>query len=331
MIGNIYEELLRESIDYGYFKDKSNIPDYDAILFGLNNRLPKKYDKWVGEIKFMSGEEYFRECAKIAGTDVYSQKEPLLIGNINKIEYNMSRGIKYDIPYLNYVEKTQEGRHRVIAASNLGQAKIPVLVLYLKEEDELGEKNHDKIEDMVNIWDDLIKIKDSYYIKFSNINEYKTSGRLLSCIARNYDSYQLDYLLNNKISPKYYSLERHIKELYDSFNKFGYHNISNINYIGDNDVSDIILHLCVIYKIIINNDGVIIDCVKLDGKDGYLRVLDNISGDFDRYTSCEDMLLSKGQDYYIREYNLLSEDDINSSVYEVSDNEVDVINGILKK
>lgn len=329
MIGNIYEELLRESIDYGYFKDRSNIPDYDAILFGLNNRLPKKYDNWVGEIKFMSGEEYFRECAKIAGTDVYSQKEPLLIGNINEIEYNMSRGIKYDIPYLNYVEKTQEGRHRVMAASNLGQSRIPVLVLYLGVE----EKGYEKLEDMVNIWDDLITIEGEYYIRFNNIRgDYKSAGRLLRCIVRGYDKYQLDYLLGSKLYPNTYSIDKYIKEQYISINKFsGGYSVINVKYSGDDDVSDIILHLCVIYKIIINNEVVMNDCVKVDGNDGYLRVLDNISGDFDRYNSCEDMLLSKGQDYYIREYNLLSEDDVNSSVYEVSDNEVDVIKGILKK
>lgn len=321
MIGNIYEELLRESIDYGYFKDRSNIPDYDAILFGLNNTLPKKYSNWVGEIKFMSGEEYFRECAKIAGTDVLAQTSPLMIGKIKEIEGRMVNGIRYDLPYLNYIDGNHEGRHRVMAASNLGQGRIPVLVL-----DYVNDVSDDnKLSDMVNIWDDLVVVGNEYYVSFPISKGYSSKDRLLKCIVSNYDYYYLDGLIDIKLGI-YNGVNGYIRDKFKNQRDLYYINIRDIEYTGDGEVSEVILKLCVIYKTMTNNINVINDCFSKDSSMYYLRVLNNIRGDFYEYGSCEEMLLSIGDRYYINEYGLESVD----RRIEITEDDVSIINSVLK-
>ncbi len=49
--------------------------------------------------------------------------------SIGKYADMMKEGTKFDLPYLNYKDKGQEGRHRAIAADMLGIAEIPVLII----------------------------------------------------------------------------------------------------------------------------------------------------------------------------------------------------------
>jgi len=141
----IKEELQNNSnSSYGYFKNKTNIPDFDAILFNQLSNLPKKYHDWYGEIKFLSPKEYINECARLQDTSYQDQLKYINKSNVDDIKENMRNGVKYNMPYLNYVNKQQEGRHRVAAANQLGQNKIPVLCLY---QDKI--QNDNNISDMI--------------------------------------------------------------------------------------------------------------------------------------------------------------------------------------
>lgn len=294
--------LLLESKDYGYFKDRTTVPDYDAILFNKTDELPKMYMNWTGEVKFMTLEEYINECAKLQGTSYEEQFKYINDANVSKIQKNMDNGVKYNMPYLNYVDKTQEGRHRVVAASNLGQKEIPVLIL--KKEDE--DFSTDNISDMIGKWDDLVKLGDDYYCFFSN--EYD----LLSCVVRDYDYYYLDSLMDIKKQPSLYG-----KNVVDYINRMIKENnnaplsylASGVNFknIDDNTKQK---YWGVVTKIMENNYYLIIDAVKIVNNKYYLKVLNNIKDDFSQYKSCKDMLMSNvNQKYYVEEYNLVSADD----------------------
>lgn len=294
--------LLLESKDYGYFKDRTTVPDYDAILFNKTDELPKMYMNWTGEVKFMTLEEYINECAKLQGTSYEEQFKYINDANVSKIQKNMDNGVKYNMPYLNYVDKTQEGRHRVVAASNLGQKEIPVLIL--KKEDE--DFSTDNISDMIGKWDDLVKLGDDYYCFFSN--EYD----LLSCVVRDYDYYYLDNLMDIKKQPSLYG-----KNVVDYINRMIKENnntplsylASGVNFknIDDNTKQK---YWGVVTKIMENNYYLIIDAVKIVNNKYYLKVLNNIKDDFSQYKSCKDMLMSNvNQMYYVEEYNLVSTDD----------------------
>ena len=71
LIKRIIKEELNSS--YGYFKNKTNIPDFDSILFNQTSNLPEKYNDWFGEIKFLSAEDYINECANLQNTSYNDQ------------------------------------------------------------------------------------------------------------------------------------------------------------------------------------------------------------------------------------------------------------------
>lgn len=120
--------LLFENDRFGVFKDRTDIHDYDNILFGVDN-IGKESQGLTAEIQFMSPEQYFREVANQQRTSYDKQLTFLSNDNVEKIMDNMRDGVKYSMPYINFRDNTQEGRHRVFAAKKLGYTQVPVLVL----------------------------------------------------------------------------------------------------------------------------------------------------------------------------------------------------------
>jgi hypothetical protein len=328
LIKQIIKEELNSS--YGFFKNKTNIPYFDSILSNQLSNLPEKYHNWFGEIKFLSAEEYINECAILQGTSYQQQFKFILKSKVEDIKENMSNGVKYDMPYLNYVDKEQEGRHRVIAANELNQNKIPVLCLY---QDVI--ENDNNISDMIGKWDDLIKINDSYYVKFKNNNDFKSKSYLLQCIAKDYDYYFLDdlfYILTNKLDV-FSFLKLHIKV--DGIKKSS---IFNNNYVNDdlikynnkNNISKDVLKIAVAFKTLYHNMPVIEECVKFDNNFFYLKLLNvDLYDNINYYQNGKQMLLDnvKYKDY-INNYNLLSLEDDNQ-LYNLNDNDVKTILNLL--
>lgn len=83
----------------------------------------------IGYIAEMSPKEYLERCAY----DIFdSTYESAVLGadaeSILKYAKMMSEGVEFDMGYLDYNSKKQEGRHRAMAAELLGIEKIPVYI-----------------------------------------------------------------------------------------------------------------------------------------------------------------------------------------------------------
>jgi hypothetical protein len=83
----------------------------------------------IGYIAEMSPTEYLKRCAY----DIFdSTYESAVLGaetdSILKYAKQMSQGVEFDMGYLDYDSKRQEGRHRAMAAKLLGIKKIPVYI-----------------------------------------------------------------------------------------------------------------------------------------------------------------------------------------------------------
>jgi hypothetical protein len=331
LIGELFNQMLLESVSRGYFKDRAGIPDYDAVLFGKRDGLPMKYSDWVGEIRLMSKEDYFRECASLQGTSYSDQFRYIVPNKVEKIEANMSRGVRYDMPYLNYVERGQEGRHRVLAASNLGMGKIPVLILYKEGGEE--ESSGNKLSNMLGVWDDLVERDGRYYVRVSGKGSFESKSKILRCIVSDYDYYLLHDLLSILDFPSlYHNVIGFIFDKIKNNSSIGNGNIEvrNIRYDGDMEVGEDVLGWCVVLRCMRNNGAVIFDNIRIDGNDYYFRLPDNILENFGEWDSCIDMLLGVGSGYYLDEYNLLSVDESNK-LYEVTDADVVIILDLFKR
>lgn len=157
---------LFEDFQKNVFKDKTNIPDYDDVL---NDKEPRIMENVVGEIEYMTPDEYLSESGSLHG---YSYEQELSILDklkVDKYFYMMKEGVKFDIPYLDYVRKSQEGRHRVMAAKKYGINEIPVAVFKRKES--------------------------SYILDLKNYREYY---QFLNLLVDNYEEYYLDLVVSDE-------------------------------------------------------------------------------------------------------------------------------------
>lgn len=95
----------------------------------------------------ISPKEYLIEVSKM-NLGKMSKKERLRIGNpktkqsllnfqmknmskykLARIRKGVHKGVKFPMPYINFADKSQEGRHRAIYAMKRGIKKIPVMVI----------------------------------------------------------------------------------------------------------------------------------------------------------------------------------------------------------
>lgn len=95
-------------------------PKDDIII---NEQNPIKFI-----LKYMNLDDYGKIIKRTMTDPNYIQNEKII-----KIMDNMQKGIKYDTPMVDLVDKYnfQEGRHRIIAATNLGCDLIPVYIFGL--------------------------------------------------------------------------------------------------------------------------------------------------------------------------------------------------------
>ena len=321
---------LNDNKSYGFFKTTSSIPDYEKVLAGKNSELPNKYKHWKGEVQWMSKEDYFRECARIQNTSYSDQFRYVVDNKVQLIMGSMEGGVKFDMPYLNYVENEQEGRHRVVAADNLGQKLIPILVL-----DDVEEDNSLELSDMLGKWDDLVERNGIYYVKF-NITDWKSGDNLLSSIASDYDYYFLDVLFN--MYKKYMSIKDYLVKMID--NEYVSHSFDNmvsyvmknkIYYYGESDeqFSKEFMLYCFIFKTLKQNKDVFSDCILRENDTYYLKIVPQyMYADFESYKNGQDMLIDMSKKkYYVKEYNLIPTDD-NSDLYTIYDKDVNYMKKI---
>lgn len=163
--------LINESqSDCDFFIDKTNIVDYDDILLDKQNRYKKNI---TGKIVKMTMEQYLKYCSKIQDTTYEEQLSYINRINVNTIKKNMLNGEKYSMPYIDIDDKTQEGRHRIVAATELGCTLIEVAVF--DKTNDLSDNNY-KLED--TNWSDVNQDEKGAYISV-NIKENNIIDKLL--------------------------------------------------------------------------------------------------------------------------------------------------------
>jgi hypothetical protein len=117
-----------------YFGKKTDMPMYDEILENL--KWGKAYwrrskGKDINIVN-MSPDEYMGHAHKIRNNPKHSlldEYKRVDKGDVNKYAGDMQKGDKFPIPVLDHVGATQEGSHRAMAAKQLGEKSIPVVVV----------------------------------------------------------------------------------------------------------------------------------------------------------------------------------------------------------
>ena len=130
--------IFKESKRYNPFKYDTNTSYYNSLIDDKPAHSGAKYstkdyyrfEKNVeGHIEYMTAKKYIDECSKIfngdAGRGVRNSPD------IDKYAKAMLDGDKFPLPYINYKDKSQEGRHRMSAAAKaFGEdTEFPVLIV----------------------------------------------------------------------------------------------------------------------------------------------------------------------------------------------------------
>jgi len=106
------------------------------------------------EVVNMSPLQYFTKSAQIRGSTLEKETRITNINDVNEYAKKMKSGVKFHLPVLDYVGRTQEGRHRVLAAKQLKIKSVPVLVVKKASNYEI-EKAHKKY--MVKLYSNFKK------------------------------------------------------------------------------------------------------------------------------------------------------------------------------
>lgn len=128
--GNTIEEV-RAKIEhmrnrFQPFKKTTDIPIYDRYIKDPDYARQKGF---TVEIQQMTPDEYLETSAKMQGTDVERQLDMVDQDRVKEYAGMMLSGTLFDLPYLDWARKDQEGRHRALAAKRAGYETMPVLVI----------------------------------------------------------------------------------------------------------------------------------------------------------------------------------------------------------
>jgi hypothetical protein len=99
---------------------------YDSMLNGtyFDTYYARTEYKW--QIEYMSPEEYIIRCNKLK---CWGDNRYLSPKQIDSIEEGVNNNAIFLMPFLDYIEKEQEGRHRTEVAKNRNVEQIPVFVI----------------------------------------------------------------------------------------------------------------------------------------------------------------------------------------------------------
>lgn len=111
----------------GFKSDDTGVSYYNDLM---DSKIADKkgLKTYIAE---MSPKEYIQRCAYeiFEGGTMESTLGAVDRDNLAKYTKMMQDGAKFDMPYLNYADSGQEGRHRALAAYNNGIDTIPVLIV----------------------------------------------------------------------------------------------------------------------------------------------------------------------------------------------------------
>lgn len=146
---------------------------YDELLH--NPDYMRKNKNLVGEIIYMTPKEYFSGCADIFNSTVEKQISQTKADKhtFDKLMTVLTKyKKKFPIGFLNYAQRGQEGRHRMLAAAEYSgwETEQPVLVINWADEDRhrREEEAELKREDDIKI---MSACRDALHYRFYNIAE----------------------------------------------------------------------------------------------------------------------------------------------------------------
>lgn len=114
------------------YKDYSDVFDLETTdIFFYDQILKNKNDDYYFEIKFMNTDEYIGICSQFHDCSVENEYKMIDEDNLEHL-LDVVKKEKLPIPFLNFIKKEQEGRHRVVLAKRLGINNIPIVCFYKK-------------------------------------------------------------------------------------------------------------------------------------------------------------------------------------------------------
>lgn len=121
-----------DSSFYTIDRTTTKMPYYDYFLSESGNKYMQLYCNRLGIVKELTYDEYVQ---KVVDSIYGTSKEDYYKGlNINKVDEWLTSSCKeYPLPVIDFVNKTQEGRHRLHALHkqyNDPDKKYPVLLVY---------------------------------------------------------------------------------------------------------------------------------------------------------------------------------------------------------
>jgi hypothetical protein len=107
----------------------TDLPMYDEVINNPKYHLDKKNRS--SKIEMMAPSEYLENLTKLTGRNTTVAQEIRATDPRTVYRYTkaMKRGSQFPIPVLDRLYGEQEGRHRMLAARELGLSDVPVLVI----------------------------------------------------------------------------------------------------------------------------------------------------------------------------------------------------------
>ena len=152
--------------------------DHNDFLDPKGLEYQQKNKNRTGDIVYMSPSDYFELCAEMfrqtQNPDTNIQKLKKQRGewdkkDIDKYKQMMQDGVKFDMPYISFVDGSQEGLHRMFCIGELygWDVEVPVLVIrpYNKEiEDEsVAIKCINELKYWIKQWDSECRASEIAY------------------------------------------------------------------------------------------------------------------------------------------------------------------------
>lgn len=105
----------------------TDLPHYDQLM-----KLPEYFAEAKGEkgtIIWMTPDEAIAKGAGIHDVLISEELRGVLPSLVDEYAEQMKAGKKFPLPVLDYKRGDQEGRHRILAAKQAGETRVPILIV----------------------------------------------------------------------------------------------------------------------------------------------------------------------------------------------------------
>ena len=126
------------------FLDTTSIPNYDKTMSNekyKNNATIQEYYKFekgmCSKIVYMTAKEYMDSISKYVFNDKDTY-DAIINEKVDIYAEELKNGVKFPLPYIDFINCEQEGRHRMLASAKAfgKNIKFPVLHIYPTQTNE---------------------------------------------------------------------------------------------------------------------------------------------------------------------------------------------------